>query len=75
MPEWIFKKIAKKIKKTEKILILGITYKKDVNDVRESSAIKIFKLFKDNKYNIFYYDPYIASFKIKNFTFKKNKKF
>tara|TARA_B100000989_G_scaffold11566_1_gene7889 strand:- start:8831 stop:10114 length:1284 start_codon:yes stop_codon:yes gene_type:complete len=75
MPEWIFKKIAKKIKKTEKILILGITYKKDVNDLRESSAIKLFKLFKDNKYNIFYYDPYITSFKIKNFTFKRIKNF
>jgi len=45
-----------------KILILGITYKKDVGDLRESPALKIVKLLEKEGANIFYHDPYISSF-------------
>ncbi|GAH76167.1 unnamed protein product, partial [marine sediment metagenome] len=45
-----------------KILILGITYKKDVGDLRESPALKIIKLLEKEEANIFYHDPYISSF-------------
>ena len=31
--------------KTDKILVLGLTYKKDINDLRESPSLKIFKKF------------------------------
>ena len=49
----IFKKIAKKIKKTEKILILGITYKKDVNDVKNLLQSKFLNYLKTT--NIIYF--------------------
>lgn len=45
-----------------KILILGITYKKDIGDLRESPALKIIKLLEKEGANIFYHDPYIPSF-------------
>ncbi len=45
-----------------KILILGITYKKDVGDLRESPALKIIKLLEKEGADIFYHDPYISSF-------------
>jgi len=45
-----------------KILILGITYKKDIGDLRESPALKIIELLEKQGANIFYHDPYISSF-------------
>jgi len=53
--------IQKKIKKNKsKILILGVTYKPDVDDIRESAAIKLIELLsKQKKYKISFSDPYI----------------
>lgn len=42
-----------------KILVLGVGYKKDVNDLRESASLKILSLLKQKKAEIFYHDPYI----------------
>ena len=51
--------------------MLGIAYKKNIEDTRESSGIKIFEYFRNNNFKIDYCDPYIKrhDFKIK----KKNK--
>ena len=57
--EWIFNKICKKIKKNSKILLLGIAYKKNINDLRESAGVKIMKKFKKKGYYIDYTDKYI----------------
>ena len=83
MPKWIFNKISKEISKKEKSIILGITYKKDVNDLRESSSLEVFKLLKNDNFKLDFYDPYISSFKvqqksykgIKNFSYLKLKKY
>lgn len=46
--------------KGSKILIIGIAYKKDVDDIRESPAFKIIKILeKKNVEKIDYYDPYV----------------
>ncbi len=42
-----------------KILILGVAYKKDIGDVRESPALDVIKLLKDKGGVISYHDPYI----------------
>ncbi|MBF0215798.1 MAG: nucleotide sugar dehydrogenase [Candidatus Omnitrophica bacterium] len=42
-----------------KVLILGVTYKKDVNDLRESPALDIIKLLAKKGADISYHDPYI----------------
>lgn len=44
-----------------KIFVLGIAYKKDINDYRESPALKIMKKLKDEGAELVYYDPYIKS--------------
>ena len=59
-----YKKNFTKIKKTDKILVLGLTYKKDINDLRESPSFKIFKTLILKKYNINYKDPYIKNIKV-----------
>jgi len=41
-----------------RILILGIAYKKDVDDLRESPSLKIIKLLQDRGANVDYNDPY-----------------
>jgi len=42
-----------------KILILGVAYKKDINDTRESPALDIMQLLLEGGAIIDYYDPYI----------------
>lgn len=69
MPEYVVQKIVdilnskgKSILKA-KILLLGVAYKNDVNDIRESPALDVYKLLLDRKADVSYYDPYISQFK------------
>lgn len=43
-----------------KILVLGIAYKKDINDIRLASGLKILSLLKKKQAVIHYNDPYVA---------------
>ncbi|NLM52300.1 MAG: nucleotide sugar dehydrogenase [Firmicutes bacterium] len=47
-----------------KILLLGMAYKKDINDTRESPAIALAELLLKDGMKICYHDPYIAEVKI-----------
>jgi len=49
----------KKSLKGSKLLVLGVAYKKDVDDVRESPSLEIMKLLKERGAEISYSDPYI----------------
>ncbi|MEO0198046.1 MAG: nucleotide sugar dehydrogenase [candidate division WOR-3 bacterium] len=44
--------------KGAKVLILGVSYKPDIDDMRESPALKIIKLFMDEGAEVDYNDPY-----------------
>jgi len=46
--------------KNSKILILGIAYKKDIDDMRESPALEVIKLLQERGVKIYYNDPYIS---------------
>lgn len=46
--------------KDAKIFVLGVAYKKDIDDVRESPALKIMELLRKNGANISYHDPFIS---------------
>lgn len=61
------KKIIRKniIKKKVKILILGVSYKKNVDDIRESPSIKILEKLYKNKFIVSYFDPYVSFFNLK----------
>ena len=65
MPKWIINETIKKIL-IKKALIIGIAYKKDVDDVRESPAIKFFNILKKKKIYVEYYDPFVKNLKSRN---------
>src|SRR5215471_15606641 len=43
-----------------KLLVLGASYKKDVDDPRESPALKVISLLKERGANVSYHDPFVA---------------
>lgn len=45
-----------------RIVIMGVAYKKDIEDSRESPAIEIIKLLQEQGCTISYHDPFIAEF-------------
>ncbi len=47
--------------KDSNILVIGVAYKKDIDDVRESPALKIMDLLSKNGALIEYHDPYISN--------------
>ena len=64
MPYWVVKQLISRLKKKQnKVLILGIAYKKDINDCRESPAFSIINILKQKKnFSISYSDPYIKKY-------------
>lgn len=71
MPEYTVEragKILNRFKKAlngSKILILGVAYKQDIDDYRESPAIRVIEEFKKTGAEVEFYDPYISEFKHK----------
>ena len=69
MSEYVIERIVKilsqnfkKSLNVAKILLLGVAYKKDVNDLRESPALEIIKKLEREGAIVSYYDPYISEF-------------
>jgi UDP-N-acetyl-D-glucosamine dehydrogenase len=66
MPEYVVDRIiallnrrfAKALNKST-ILVLGVAYKRDIKDVRESPALDVIKLLEDKGARILYNDPYV----------------
>lgn len=54
---------GKSLKKA-KVLVLGVAYKKDVEDTRESPALKLIQLLRQKGANVCYNDPYVAKIQI-----------
>ncbi|MDD5134767.1 MAG: nucleotide sugar dehydrogenase [Phycisphaerae bacterium] len=50
----------KKSLKGAKVLVLGLAYKKDIDDVRESPSIELIELLKEKGAKVDYNDPYIS---------------
>ena len=69
MPSYVFNKIlsglnnAGKNVRDSKVLLLGLAYKKNVDDDRESVTFKIMELLKEYGANFEYNDPYIPIIK------------
>lgn len=68
MPQWVTHKIidalnhqGKPIRKS-KILVLGIAYKKNVDDARESPAIRLMEILTKKGAFVEYSDPYLPTF-------------
>ncbi|MFW6155144.1 MAG: nucleotide sugar dehydrogenase [Planctomycetota bacterium] len=65
MPEWVVAKVMDalndkgKALKGSKILVLGLAYKKDVDDVRESPSLELIELLRDKGAKVGYNDPHV----------------
>lgn len=46
-----------------RVLVLGVAYKRDIDDFRESPAITVIDLLEKKGASVDYYDPYVASFR------------
>ncbi|MGJ8590125.1 MAG: nucleotide sugar dehydrogenase [Yoonia sp.] len=68
MPEYVVDKVSKALNERRKslmcskILILGIAYKKNVDDMRESPAVKVMELLRDAGADVSYSDPHVPTF-------------
>lgn len=68
MPHWVVQKVADalndhgKALKGSKILILGLAYKKNIDDSRESPAVEIMELLQNKGALIQYCDPHVPRF-------------
>jgi UDP-N-acetyl-D-mannosaminuronate dehydrogenase len=72
MPEYVVERItgllnrktSQALNKTN-IVVLGVAYKRDIKDLRESPALDVIKLLEDKGAKIAYNDPYVPSFRWK----------
>ena len=76
MPDFVVQKLGITLNKFQKpfkgshILLLGMAYKKNVNDLRESPALEILQLLFDYEAVVCYNDPYIPEIKTENYSIK-----
>ena len=70
MPEYCVYRIVGVLNRNQKcvngtkILIIGLTYKKDVSDVRESPALDMMRLLENGGAQVDYSDPYVSQLSI-----------
>ncbi len=76
MPQHIFKLVKSALKErcvglnNAKALIVGVSYKADVNDTRESPAIEIMRLLDKSGVKVEFYDPLVKKLNLKNKNYK-----
>ena len=81
MPSYVVSRLLEKMNLLEKpfknsnILILGVAYKKDIGDVRESPAIRIIENLFERGVNVKYYDPFVDSLLVKTKNVEKEDSF
>jgi len=66
---YVLNKINKSINKS-KILVWGVSYKKDIGDTRESAAYDIIWDLLRKKAEVDFFDPYVKEFQLKNHRLK-----
>ncbi len=76
MPSWVVSKVANALNdrcksvKGSKILVLGIAYKKNIDDMRESPAVELMKLLQEKGAHVDYSDPFLPRFpKMREYNF------
>lgn len=68
MPKWVLHKLSDKLNERgkalhgSKVLVLGIAYKKNVEDMRESPSVTIMELLRSKGAIVSYSDPHVPSF-------------
>ncbi len=68
MPEWVIEKLGDALNsrgkpiKSSKILVLGIAYKKNVDDMRESPSVELMEILQNKGAEVQYSDPHVPAF-------------
>ena len=71
MPEYCVQRASKilnhfqKAMKGAKVLVLGVAYKQDIDDYRESPALRVIEVLEREEADVSFYDPWIAEYKYK----------
>lgn len=71
MPQYVIERSSKILNRFKKplngsrVLILGVAYKQDIDDYRESPALKVMEYFEAEGADVIFNDPYIAEVKHK----------
>jgi UDP-N-acetyl-D-glucosamine dehydrogenase len=69
MPALVVERVAQALNAVRKpvngsrILVLGVAYKRDIDDMRESPALDVIQLLEDQQAEVVYHDPHVASFR------------
>ena len=77
MPNYVVARISELMNKQEillknsKILILGVAYKKDIGDTRESPALDIIESFLGKSVDISYCDPHVDELTVNNISISR----
>jgi UDP-N-acetyl-D-glucosamine dehydrogenase len=76
MPEYLVSKISDALNQhgkcinKSKILLIGVAYKRDIGDVRESPALDVIHELSKREASIAYHDPYVPHLKIDGISMK-----
>ena len=68
MPDYVFGKLVNglndrgKAVRGSKIMVIGISYKKNVDDMRESPSVALMEMLRDNGAVLSYADPHVPTF-------------
>ena len=79
VPEYVLARLKHLLKKSgrrrgrARLLVLGVTYKKDVKDLRRSSALKFLELLKKERFDVQYFDPLVPFLRIGTLNMKSVK--
>ena len=71
MPEYCVERASKilnrhaKAMNGAKVLVVGVAYKQDIDDYRESPALRVIAVLKREMANVEFYDPWISEYKYK----------
>ena len=71
MPEYCVERASKILSKDKKsmngakVLVLGVAYKNDIDDYRESPALRVIEVLEEQNAEVDWYDPYIPEYKYK----------
>jgi UDP-N-acetyl-D-glucosamine dehydrogenase len=70
MPEYVVEKIVNALNTRKKaimeseILVLGVAYKRDISDLRESPALDVIRILQERGANVKYVDPFVSVIKM-----------
>ncbi len=76
MPVYVVSKIGDALNRFEKsingssVLVLGVTYKPDVDDIRESPALDIIEALQEKGANVSYHDPFVEALSLETLSMK-----